>query len=159
MAVDEDGRIFVLDVIRVRMDSYDREKLIHLTAVRDGKHVLVGIEKENGSGGKESAEGTIRRLIGFKVKADRPVGDKETRADPYSTQVNGGNVTLVPGEWNDDYISEMKFFPYSTTKDQIDASSGAFNLLACGRKRVGGMKDKKTVSRSISRILHTIESA
>lgn len=140
MGLDDEDRIFILDVIRVRMDSYDREKLIVETADNDGYDVRIGIEQEGGSGGKESAEGTVRRLAGYRVTLDIPHGDKETRADPFSVQVNAGNVHLVPGDWNYEYVKEMRFFPFSSTKDQIDASSGAFAMLQIKRQRVGGMK-------------------
>ena len=57
----------------------------------------MGVEQEPGSGGKESAEATLRRLQGFRVrlvKVDATTGGKEKRADPVSYQVNGGNLHL-----------------------------------------------------------------
>lgn len=68
---------------------------------------------------------------------DRPRGDKELRADPYARQVNIGNVHVLKGPWNMQYIEEMKHYPHSTFKDQIDASSGAFNCIFKLRRRVG----------------------
>lgn len=52
------------------------------------------------------------------------------RAEPYSVQVEAGNVKLLKGEWNRDFIDEHKTFPVGKYKDQIDAASGAFNKLA-----------------------------
>jgi len=91
--------------------------------------VTVWVEQEPGSGGKESAEGTIRNLGGFLAYAERPTGDKAFRADPFSVQVNNGNVLLLTGMWHRDFIEELRFFPYSTFKDQTDAASGAFSKL------------------------------
>lgn len=142
VGIDDAGRVFILDIIRERMDSYDREYLIKETAVADGKPVRVGLEQEGGSGGKESAEGTVRRLLGFNVQVDVPKGDKEVRADPFSTQVNAGNVFLVPGAWNKAFIEELRFFPFSTTKDQVDACAGAIALLAIQTKRVGAIQSR-----------------
>ena len=62
--------------------------------------MTIWVEQEPGSGGKESAQSTIRNLAGFRVYADRVTGDKESRAEPYAAQVEGCNVTLVQGEWN-----------------------------------------------------------
>ena len=45
------------------------------TAERDGGEVAVWLEQEPGSGGKESAEASIRNLAGFTVHADRVTGD------------------------------------------------------------------------------------
>ncbi len=40
-----------------------------------------------------------------------------------------GNVYLVEGAWNSDYIDELCMFPAGILKDQVDASSGAFGRL------------------------------
>jgi predicted phage terminase large subunit-like protein len=137
MAKDVTGRFWVLDVVRGRWSSDRREEIIQSTAELDGRGVEIGIEQEGGSGGKESAEGTIRRLAGFRVRADRPVGDKVLRADPFSVQVNSGNVSMVQGEWNSAYTGELQYFPASKYKDQVDASSGAFSLLSKPVKVLG----------------------
>ena len=93
----------------------------------------IAIEQEPGSGGKESAETTIRNLAGWRVTADRPTGDKVVRAEPYAAQVQGGNVLLVKGAWNQDFIDEHVSFPVGRAKDQVDAASAAFNLLTLRR--------------------------
>jgi predicted phage terminase large subunit-like protein len=130
MGQDVSGRYWVLDIIRGQWDSFTRENIIKQTAMMDGRNIPIGIEQEGGSGGKESAESTIRNLAGWTVIKDLPKGKKEMRADPYATQVNAGNVRLAPGPWNAAYISELKFFPHGTYMDQVDASSGCFAWLA-----------------------------
>ena len=55
------------------------------------------------------------------------------RAEPYAAQVQGGNVLLVRGAWNRDFIDEHLSFPVGRAKDQVDASSAAFNLLTLRR--------------------------
>lgn len=119
----------VEDVKRGQWSSEVREKIIRQTAIADGTDVDVVIEQEGGSGGKESAEGTIRNLAGFRVTAERPIGDKSKRADAYSVQVNNGSVILVVADWNTRYKEEHELFPNGTYKDQVDGSSGAFNYL------------------------------
>jgi predicted phage terminase large subunit-like protein len=132
------GKYYVLDIVRGRWDSATRERIIRSTAELDGRKVIVGIEQEPGSGGMESALNTVRNLDGFTCKVDKVDTNKDTRADPFSTQVNAYNVTLVPGAWNTEYLSELQFFPNSKYKDQVDASSGAFNLIANMSRRVAG---------------------
>ena len=117
------------DVKRGRWGTHEREKIIRETAMTDGSEVTIWIEQEPGSGGKESAQGTIRNLPGFVVYAERPTGDKAYRADPYSVQVNNGAFSLMNGLWNREFIEEHRFFPFSTYKDQVDAASGAFSKL------------------------------
>jgi predicted phage terminase large subunit-like protein len=129
MAKLKDGRFAVLDMVRGRWNADVRERKIKKTAIRDGRKTRIVIEQEPGSGGKESAQNTIRNLAGFSIVKERPTGDKIFRADPYSVQVNEGNVVLVRGAWNKEYINELKHFPMSRFKDQVDASSMAFAKL------------------------------
>jgi predicted phage terminase large subunit-like protein len=138
MGKDTQKRWWVLDVVRGQWDSASRENIKRSIAIQDGTLVEIGQEQEPGSGGKESAQNTVRNLAGFRVRVDRPTGDKVQRADPFSVQVNNGNVFMKKAEWNRDYINELQYFPFSTYKDQVDASSGAFALLNKGT-RVGSM--------------------
>lgn len=130
------GHYVVMDVKRARLASHDREDMIYRTAEADGRDTYVVVEQEPGSGGKESAESTIRMLAGYMVSADRPTGDKVYRADPYSVQVNRGNVWLMRGEWNKEFIDEHRYFPLGKYKDQVDSAAGAFNTLT-SPKRAG----------------------
>ena len=125
----KDGRFCVSDVRRGQLAALDRENLIKQTALIDGKAVKIEVEQEPGSGGKESAEATIRMLAGWQVAADRPTGDKETRAEPYAAQVQGGNVMLVRGDWNRPFMDEHEMFPNGKFKDQVDAAAAAFARL------------------------------
>ena len=128
---------WILDVVRVQYDSGEREKLIRQTAQIDGYRVVIGLEQEPGSGGKESAQATVKRLAGFRVQAIPAVGSKEERADEWSAQVNVGAFKMKLAEWNQEFIREMQYFPFSTYKDQADAGSGAFTILSKPVKLVG----------------------
>jgi len=134
MSATKEGRYYVEDVVRGRWSSHERNQVMRQTAEMDGTAVKIWIEQEPGSGGKESAEYTTTLLAGFAVEAERATGDKVVRADPFSSQVQAGNVSLVRGEWNRDYIDELTMFPNGKNDDQVDASSLAFNKLAVGRK-------------------------
>lgn len=122
-------KLVISDVKRGQWASEEREAIIRNTAEADGTHVLIYHEQEPGSGGKQSAEQTIRNLIGFTSFADLPKGDKVYRADPYSVQVNNGQVQMVLAPWNKQFIEEHRYFPLGTYKDQVDAGSGAFSKL------------------------------
>lgn len=139
---DKEGRFWVLDVIRGQWDTYTRERMILQTANLDGRGIWIGIEQEPGSGGKESAENSVKNLAGFRVRLDKPSGDKAQRADPYSTQVNAGNVYLKKARWNKDYIDELRYFSLDNSKykDQVDASSGAFKFVSKKVPFAGGWK-------------------
>jgi predicted phage terminase large subunit-like protein len=148
LGLDTDGRFWVLDVTRFRHDSFEREQLIRRTAELDGYKVRVVVEQEPGSGGKESAENTATRTLrGYRVtiiKVDKTTGGKEERADPWSVQVNAGNVYLPEHQWDvisnswkdwaENWVEEHKYFPFGRYKDQVDSAALAFSV--CGKRKV-----------------------
>lgn len=145
MGVEMRGRLphyWVLDVVRGQWDSWERESIIQNTAKLDGRDVVIGVEQEPAAG-KESANNTARGLAGFRVVKDLRGGKsdegKVIRADPFATQVNAINVSLAAAGWNEAYIDELRHFPASRYKDQVDASSGAFAMLVKNRVRVGAL--------------------
>jgi predicted phage terminase large subunit-like protein len=139
MGIDTAGEFWVLDVIRGQWGSTEREEQILIAAEKDKEEVRIIIEIEGGSGGKESGENTIRNLAGFHVIPHHPTSDKETRAYPFSSQVGGGNVHILKRHWTKDYVEELRYFPHSRYKDQVDASGSAFNYLARKKKRIGAI--------------------
>lgn len=140
MGRDFKDRLWILHVSRGQYDTDVREQNAKLMAKLDGVGVEILLEQEPGSGGKDQALASARNLMGYRVIIERPTGNKIYRADPFSVQVNEGNVYMVEGEWNLAFIDEMKFFPLSKYKDQIDAASGAANRLMLGETRVGNAK-------------------
>lgn len=130
------GRFYVVDVVRGRWSTDQRETIIKQTAITDAgrfSNAVIWLEQEPGAGGKDSTRYTIQNLAGFTIKAERPTGDKAVRAEPFAAQAEAGNVTLIEGRWNAAYINELTSFPYGAHDDQVDASSGAFNKVALSR--------------------------
>jgi predicted phage terminase large subunit-like protein len=127
------GRVIIADIVHGQWSALNRETVIKQTAEADRMKrgdVEVWVEQEPGSGGKESAESTVRNLGGFTVHAERVTGDKVTRAGPLSSQAEAGNVDLIAAPWNEAFLVEAQNFDgeHGFT-DQIDAASGAFNKL------------------------------
>lgn len=142
MAMDDDGIFWIEDVIRGRWSSFERNKIIKQTADLDAqkykKRYSVAIEQEPGSGGKESAEWTIKQLAGYTIDVDKPTGEKRSRASPLASQAQAGNVRMVIGPWNKAFIDEMCLFTGDDkdgpNDDQVDAASLSFNQLALKRR-------------------------
>jgi predicted phage terminase large subunit-like protein len=121
---------YVEDVAHGQWSAHDRETVIRQTAEADGLATRVAIEQEGGSGGKESAEATVRRLAGYAATAYPSTGSKVERANPFAAQCQAGNVKLVRGPWNEAYLKELHAFPTKgVPDDQVDASSLAFGRL------------------------------
>jgi predicted phage terminase large subunit-like protein len=128
------GLYVVEDVCRLRGRPQQVEQAIVNTAQQDGPDVTVLLEQDPGQAGKAECSYLIRRLEGFSVRAIPVTGDKATRARPVSAQVEAGNVSLVRGRWNEDFMRELENFPVGSHDDQVDALSGAFNYLSGGAR-------------------------
>jgi predicted phage terminase large subunit-like protein len=140
-----EGLFYVMDVQEFMLTSLKRERQIRRTAVEDGYHTRIWLEQEPGSGGKESAENSVRGLAGYHVKVERVTGDKVARAMPASAQCEAGNVYLVEAEWNRAFIQQLHAFPDARLKDVADAFAGAINKLA--RLKSYDLKNWPTSSR------------
>jgi predicted phage terminase large subunit-like protein len=129
----KDGSYVISHIARGKWSAREREERLKALAEADrvqfGYCYEVAIEQEPGSGGKESAEATIRNLVGFGVLADKVTGSKQVRAEPFAAQVQGGNVYLVAGDWVEAWKDECESYPNGPYKDQVDAAAGAFNRL------------------------------
>lgn len=125
-----DGRFVVGHVVKTQDEGNAVRKLIMATAQTDGAQCQISLPQDPGQAGKVQAADFVAMLAGYKVKAEPETGDKATRAEPFASQCEAGNVSLVAGEWNESYLDELALFPSGTFKDQVDASSGAFARLA-----------------------------
>lgn len=124
-----DGSFWVGHVVKTQDEGNAVRMLIKGTAEVDGKSVAISLPQDPGQAGKVQATDMVSMLAGWNVHAEPETGDKATRAEPFSVQCEAGNVYLVEGEWNSDYLDELCLFPGGSFKDQVDASSGAFGQL------------------------------
>jgi len=134
LARTSDARYYVEDVVRGQWSSWQRDQIMLRTAQADWARYgdmqpEIVVEREGGSSGKDSVWATAKLFEGFPIHTLLPTGNKEARAEPFAAQCEAGNVCLVRGAWNQEYIDELCLFPMSAYADQVDASSGAFNRL------------------------------
>ena len=157
MAKTRDGLYWVEDVVRGQWDAGSRNAIMRATAKYDRDqfgHVKQIFEREGGSGGKESAEISIRDLAGFDVEEDHVTGDKVERFRPFASQAKGLNVRVVKARWNARYVSELCTFPRGKYADQVDATSGAFNKLAPMRSADPGIHAPPAGSGNLGNLLN-----
>lgn len=142
-----DGKVWVEDVVRGQWGAGNRENVILQTAQLDAQRygtneggvlvpnkmaVLNVLEQEPGSGGKADAENTVRNLAGYRVEAEVAAGkgSKEVRADPLAGAAKNGDVHIIEGPWNEEFLAEMEAAgPGAAYVDQRDAAAGAYNRL------------------------------
>ena len=102
MHLMHDNSYVISHIARGQWGALEREKKMKTLVDADAKlfsNYEVGVEQEPGSGGKESAQATVRNLAGKRVFVDRVTGPKEVRAEPFVAQCQNDNVRLVAGEW------------------------------------------------------------
>lgn len=129
-----DGRFVIADVKRDRLESHQRDRLIRATADADGPgRVKQSLPQDPGQAGKSQVAAFAALLAGHNVHFSPESGDKVTRADPFASQVNAGNVVMVRAPWNDGFVEECKLFPNGKFDDQVDAAARGFNGLLTGR--------------------------
>ena len=126
----KDGTYYVEHVTRQRLEPADLERLVLQTAQADGTMAAVGLEQEPGASGKAMAASYVRMLAGWNVKASPATGDKVSRAMPWLAQAQAGNIKILRASWNEAWLDEVEAFPVGAHDDQVDATSGAFNMLA-----------------------------
>lgn len=133
LGLDEQDRIYILDIRRGRYEPGDVEQLVKSTAELDGKDVSTWFERDPGSAGKAEAHVYMKLLMGKDVHVNQKRTSKLSYWRPFAAQVKEGNVFLVRGTWNRAFVDEMAAVTDGTQAshdDQADASSGAFMVLA-----------------------------
>ena len=128
------GMIYIEDSRTGQWSTDPRNRIMLQTADLDaqvhGQKIPQWFEEEGGSSGKDASRAIIKYMSGHIIKAHRPTGSKDTRLEPFAAQAEAGNVKLIRGPWNGDYIEEMCAIPNGRFRDQADGTSGGYNKLA-----------------------------
>jgi len=126
----ENGRFVIADGKYLRRGAHVVREVIKNTAAQDKAQygrVIIVLPQDPGQAGKDQAASLTEMLAGYSVKSVRETGPKDTRAEPLSAQWQVGNVDIVQGVWNKEYLAQMEAFPTKGVHDDyVDASSGAF---------------------------------
>lgn len=101
------------------------------TAERDTRAVPIRLPQDPAQAGKAQALDFYVHLDGWPVTILPMNGDKETRAKPFASQVEGERVTLKRGTWNKPFLDELRNFPLGKHDDMVDAASDGYNSLIC----------------------------
>lgn len=136
MSHTPEGIFHVEDVKRGQWSPKERNEQIKATAEEDLLRfgvIPTWIEKVPGLA-VEVIDNIVRYLAGYSVHTEMAKKDKETRADPLSSQCEAGNVKVVRGIWNVSFRNELTSFPHGAHDDQVDAASGAFSKLSRPRE-------------------------
>lgn len=142
MALCEDERYYILDVIRGQWDTEARRPIIEQTLMLDrrafgdrGFDIEEWFQQEPGSAGKDRAY-DMRKLgarIGITVHTEGITGEKEVRGRPFAGASSTGFVRLLEGDWNTEWLDEITTLWSGDHDDQGETAAGAFAKLALMR--------------------------
>lgn len=145
LVIEANGLFYIADVVRGRWTPLQRNRVIEQTAELDAvrfarANLELWLEHEPGHNAKEVAALASRQLARFAPRFDHVNKGKEVRARPLSAQCEAGNVRIVRGPWNREFIDELVNFPPESSghDDQVDAASGALNKLILNTRTPGG---------------------
>jgi predicted phage terminase large subunit-like protein len=135
-ALGADGTLYLADLIRGRWEWPDARRVILQTLAAE-PGVRVGIEQ---AGFQLAAVQDVLRdpaALGAAVRAVGVDRDKLARAQPWIARAEAGKVALVRGAWNAEFLAEAEAFPQGRHDDQVDAVSGACQLLGLRPRKWG----------------------
>lgn len=127
------GTFYIEDYVAAQLAPHQRNRLIRETAAKDAAKyhntVLIVGPQDPGAAGVESATHFHQMLAGYPVETERETGSKEVRAEPVSDSWEAGNIKVVRGDWNQQFLERIELFPHGGA-DEVDTLSGAYNRLA-----------------------------
>lgn len=138
LGVDGQGIWWITDIRRGQWAPDERDGHLRQVAELDGPAVKIRLAQDPGQAGVDQALRLTRMLAGYSIRSERISGDKATRASGLAAQVNAGNVRLVRGSWNGDFLEELRQFPQGRNDDQVDAAADAFNELTLASQSTQG---------------------
>jgi predicted phage terminase large subunit-like protein len=125
----KEGRFIIVNATRAQLSPAGVDRLIKATASQDGYTCAQSFPQDPGAAGKAQATYQVGQLAGYIVASSTESGSKWIRALPMAAQAEAGNVDILEGDWNTEYLDELCEFDHGKYDDQVDATSRAFNEL------------------------------
>jgi len=118
----KDGHLWLLSVLRRRMDYYELKRVLKEEIARHRADVV--LIEDRASGTQLIQELTRENVRG--LKPCQPVGDKQMRLWAQAATMEQGLVHLPrSAPWLDDYLRELTSFPNARFDDQVDSTTQA----------------------------------
>lgn len=130
LAMDALGDIFIIDVIREKLDFPElKRRCISLNTLWRGKG-LRGLYIEDKASGQSLVQ-ELKSASGLAVLPYKVSNDKVTRVNAVTPLIEGGRV-FVPesAPWLDAFMDECQSFPSGKHDDQVDALSMGLDIMS-----------------------------
>lgn len=120
------GGVCLLDVVRFRGTPAEVDRAVAATASQDGVICALRWFQDPGQAGLYQTVQLRQKLRGYDCAGVTSQLDKYTRAKPFSRAAEFGEVSLLRGQWNGEFLNELSQFPDAAHDDQVDAVAGAY---------------------------------
>ena len=123
------GSYYIVHCVRDRWGPEEADRMLLTYARVDGFDCKQREEQEGGSAGKKVTAAHERLLEAYDYEGVPKHVNKTVYCKPFATRWDAGDVYIVRGMWNDDFIDELVAFP-GKHDDQVDAAATSFHELA-----------------------------
>ena len=123
----KDNRWQILDCINVYKEFPDLVKFIPQWVVKNGYTNRSRVYAEPKASGKSIVQ-TLKKETGLNVREDKPPSkDKVARVQDISASLETGRVSLLKGDWNEEFLQQLVKFPSAKHDDMVDCLVMAIN--------------------------------
>ena len=128
---EKNGVFYIADMRHLRDGPKECEAVLKQAASEDGRMCPIVFEQEPGSASIRMVSIYQRTVLkGYTVLSDKVTEDKLRRAGPFQNAASAGNVKLLRGPWNKDFLDELESFSADCDHDdQEDTANGAHRWL------------------------------
>lgn len=131
----QDMEHYVDDIARAQVELHDLPRFIKDVILADGPKVAQGFEMKGYMTRAVTALAKDPELSAYILRGYNVEHDKLTRTLPFAARASLGLIHVVIGAAGmkelaaDVYVEELKAFPNGAYDDQVDASSGAWEMI------------------------------
>jgi len=123
----KDNKWQIVDCVNVYKEFPDLVKFIQQWVQKNGYTNRSRIYVEPKASGKSIVQ-TLVRETGLNVKEDKPpTKDKVARVSDVSASLESGRVSILNGDWNDEFLDQLAKFPAAKHDDMVDCLVMAVN--------------------------------
>ena len=123
----KENRWQIIDCVNVYKEFPELVKFIQQWVQKNGYTNRSRIYVEPKASGKSIVQ-TLVRETGLNVKEDKPpTKDKVARVSDVSASLESGRVSLLNGDWNDEFLDQLAKFPAAKHDDMVDCLVMAVN--------------------------------
>ena len=123
----KDNKWQIIDCVNVYKEFPDLVRFIPQWVAKNGYTNRSRVYVEPKASGKSIVQ-TLKKETGLNVREDKPPSkDKVARVQDISASLETGRVSLLKGDWNEEFLQQLVKFPSAKHDDMVDCLVMAIN--------------------------------